>query len=282
MAPTRRTLLKGVIMNISRRSAIKSAASAAALLVLGGCGGSGAPEAADDGSYTLVTEGKLTAVADMYFPPFEYMDDEGNPIGYEIDLVGAIATELGLEIEWLPSTKFDTIITLIKQGGKADIGASAFTITDERKEEIDFTDPIVDSNQGIVVRIDDERAAEADFDTPETKVACQSGTTGEAWILENLPNATCVPLDEPIQAMTGVSTGLYDACVTDLPVESWLCEESYSDLKVAVEIPTGEQYGIVVSKDNPNLTAAINDALAALKDNGTFDEIQIKYFGAPL
>ena len=67
VVPTKLALEKGVIMNISRRSAIKSAASAAALLVLGGCGGSGAPEAADDGTYTLVTDGRLTAVSDMYF-----------------------------------------------------------------------------------------------------------------------------------------------------------------------------------------------------------------------
>ena len=72
-------------------------------------------------------------------------------------------------------------------------------------------------------------------------------------------------------AMTGVQTGLYDGFVIDLPVSSNLIAKSFTDLKVAEKIPTGEQYGIAVSKDNPGLTAAINDALAKIKSDGTMD-----------
>ena len=72
---------------------------------------------------------------------------------------------------------------------------------------------------------------------------------------------------------------LYSACVSDLPVVSNLCNESYTDLTVALQIPTGEEYGIVVSKDNPQLTAAINEALKELEEDGTMDELQTKWFG---
>ena len=63
---------------------------------------------------------------------------------------------------------------------------------------------------------------------------------------------------------------------------SYLCTNSYTDCKVAIEIPTGEQYGIVISKDNPGLTAAINEALSALKDDGTIDDLEKKWFGTTL
>jgi len=79
-------------------------------------------------------------------------DNSTTPEGFEIDLMAAIADKLGLTMEWLDPVKFDTIIPLIKQGGKADVGVSAFTITDERKEEIDFSDSYLDSNQGLVTK----------------------------------------------------------------------------------------------------------------------------------
>ena len=78
----------------------------------------------------------------------DYMDGD-TCTGYEVELMEAIAAKMGLECVWLPPTKFDTIIPLIKQGGKADVGASSFTITDERKEEVDFTNAYLDSNQGV-------------------------------------------------------------------------------------------------------------------------------------
>ena len=107
-------------------------------------------------------------------------------------------------------------------------------------------------------------------------------TTGEAWAQENLPKATLKSLDDPVAAVTGVQTGLYDAAAADLPVMKYLCSNSFTDCQVSIEIPTGEQYGIVISKDNPGLTAAINEALSALKDDGTIDDLEKKWFGTTL
>ena len=234
----------------------------------------------DSNGYILVKEGTLTGVSDMAYPPLESIPEGSTtPEGFEIDLMDAVAGKLGLTMEWLPATKFDTIVPLIKQGGKADVGVSAFTITDERKKEIDFTDSYLDSNQGLVTKADATADTVEALNVADTKVACQSGTTGESWIEENLPNAECVPLDDAIQAMTGVSTGLYAACVADLPVVSYLCNQSYTDCKVAIQIPTGEQYGIVVSKDNSKLTEDINTALEELKDDGTIANLEEKWFG---
>ena len=77
--------------------------------------------------------------------------------------------------------------------------------------------------------------------------------------------------------MTGVSTGIYDAASADLPVMKYLCSNSFTDCQVAIEIPTGEQYGIAVSKDNPELTKKINEALKELTEDGTVDALMEQY-----
>ncbi|MDD7198609.1 ABC transporter substrate-binding protein [Parafannyhessea umbonata] len=259
-----------------------------------GCGGS--PKSGTDSSgsassasskgakeYILAKKGTLIGVSDMSYPPLESIPDGGTkPEGFEIDMMDALAKKLGLTMEWLPATKFDTIIPLIKQGGKADVGVSAFTITDDRKKEIDFTKPYLNSNQGLVNRKADGKVSEDALNTKDKQVAVQSGTTGESWVKENLPKATCVPLDDAIQAMTGVQSGLYNAAVLDLPVASYLCTKSYTDLQVDLQIATGEQYGIVVSKKNVKLRKDLDAAIKALKDDGTMDTLQKKWFGTTL
>lgn len=256
------------------------------------CGGS--PSSSDSSTqepnttttddYTLVEDGKLTMISNFYFPPFVSMSAEngGDFEGFDVDVYKAVCDKLGLEPNILPSVQFDTIVPTIKQGGKADVSIGAITITDERLEEVDMTDPYMDSNQAIVVK---KGASATDVDTLNvagTQVAVQSGTTGEAWVKENIPNATLVSLDDAIQAMTGVQSGLYNACVADLPVMQYLCNSSYQDLEVVSEIPTGEQYGFVVSKDDPGLTAAINTAYQELLDDGTIKELQLTWFGEEL
>lgn len=261
-------------------------------VTLAACGGS--PSSANDQGqtptsstaedYALVEDGKLTMISNFYFPPFVSMSaqDSGDFEGFDVDVYKAVCDKLGLEPNILPSVQFDTIVPTIKQGGKADVSIGAITITDERLDEVDMTDPYMDSNQAIVVK---KGATATDVDALNvtgTQVAVQSGTTGEAWVKENLPNATVVPLDDIIQCLTGLQSGLYSAVVCDLPVAQYEIKVAYSDLEVTTEIPTGEQYGIVVSKDNPGLTEKINQALKDLQDDGTIDQLEQKWFGTTL
>ena len=237
-----------------------------------------ADEATEEASYTLVKEGVLTNVAELGFSPFEYIDEDGNTVGFDVDLSNAIAEKMGLTCEWLPNQAFDTLVPTIKQGGKADISIAGVTITDERLEDVDFSDPYLNSNQGLIVAASSDYATE-DLDAEDIQIACQTGTTGDAWIQENLPNATRVPLADVTAGMMGVSTGSYQAMVIDLPVAQNMLAQSFSDLKILEEIPTGEQYGIAVSYDNPGLKDAINAALAEIESDGTMDELKQKWFG---
>ncbi len=303
-------------MNTTRKSWLFGcfASVCALVLVLAGCGGSNtntatdaantdaaatdataesasgswyASATADAKGYKLVEADTLIGVSDMAYPPLESVvegkSDEYE--GFEIDLTTEVAKRCGLTMKWLSPMKFDTIIPLIKQGGKADIGVSSFTINDERKKEIDFTESYIDSNQAIVMKKDSDKKGATDSETEENLnakgvvVCVQQGTTGEEWVQENLPNAECKPLDNAIDCLQNLESGKCDAVVADLPCMAYYCKESFTGQEVAVQIPTGESYGIVVSKENAKLTEDMNKAIAEMTSDGTIDKIMKKWFG---
>ncbi len=266
-------------MKIKTWAAVVAAGALAASLALFGCssGGEGSSQSsssgASDSTYTLINDGKLTVAASLDFPPFENLNGDA-PEGFAVELMGLLAEEMGLECEYLPSTKFDTIVPLIQTGGKADVGVSSFTVTDERLDQVDFTDTYCDVNQSITVRSD---SGIADVDQLEgKKIGAQSGTTGYEWAAENVKDAEVVAFDEMTAVFAALDSGQIDAVSVDLPVANYYVK-SYKDCQVIKEIPTGEQYAVAVSKDNPALTEALNKALQAVRDNGKYDELAAKW-----
>jgi polar amino acid transport system substrate-binding protein len=290
--------------NMSRRSFLRGGSLLAGMgaLSLTACGGS---DKADGGNTTteaaadtmmLVNEGKLTCISNMYFPPFEFMDEKtGEPKGFDIDLSRELAKHMGLEAHWTKESNmgFDTLVPTISSidystgqaKGKADVAIAGMTITDKRKQEVDMSDPYLDSNQSLVTRVGSTETLET-LNAKGKKIAVQDGTTGEEWARENLTVADSakgiVKLDDVINAMNGLVSKTYDAVITDLPVAKYQIEseKNYADLQIAEAIATGEQYGIAVSKENPALTAAINKALADMVADGTMKELQVKWFGS--
>lgn len=252
----------------------------AVALALTGCGTASSSGSAQGGSYKLVEDGKLTVASDLATPPFEYVDDSGNDQGFTVELMDMIAQEMGLELNYLPAQKFDNIIPMAKQAVKTDVSACNITINDARKKEVDFTDPYMDSNQGVAVAKNSGYADTDSLNAAGVKIAVQSGTTSEEWAQENLPRATTVNFDDWTAAFTAVMSGQCQAVICDLPVEQWMVKSSFTNMTIIKEIPTGEQFGIAVSKDNPQLTAAINQALTELKESGEYDELYEKYFGS--
>lgn len=170
-------------MNIKKWGALVAAGALAASLALFGCssgdqGTTTSSTSGNDAGYTLVNDGKLTVAASLDFPPFENLNGD-KPEGFAVDLMTLLAEEMGLECEYLPSTKFDTIVPLIQTGGKADVGVSSFTITDKRLQQVDFTDPYCNVNQSITVRSDSGITDVAQLEGK--KIGAQSGTTGYEW-----------------------------------------------------------------------------------------------------
>ena len=270
------------MMNLSRRDFVKTAAVFGGL-ALTGCGGSkgGSDAPAPAADFALVKEGTLIVASDLDFEPLGFLKN-GKPAGFDVDLSNEIAKRLGLTCEYLPPQDFDSIIPMIKQGGKADIGNSA---TDDRRKEIDFTDPYLDSGLAIAVKktlgiVGTEETIVNELNAPDMVIAVRQGTTGEAWVREHIPNATVEAVEAVTDCMAGVSSGAYQAFCADLPVVAGQCASAFTDCTVCLEIPTGEQYGIVVSKDNPGLTAAINTVLENMKADGTIDSIKSTWLSA--
>ena len=274
-------------MKTMDRRAFLQAAAGLGMLSLAGCSSSGNDQpAGDEGEsfeYTLVKEGTLIVASDLDFEPLDFVKD-GKPQGLDVDLSNEIAKRLGLTCEYLEPQVFETIIPTIKEGGVADIGNSAFTITDERKQDVDFTDPYLESGLAIAVKtslgiVGGEDAIINMLNAPDMIIAVRPGTTGEDWVVNNIPEATIAQVEAVADCMAGVSSGQYHAFCADLPVVAGQCSSAFTDCSVCLEIPTGDEYGIVVSKDNPGLTAAINAALAGIIEDGTMASLKSKWLG---
>ncbi|HET6498486.1 MAG TPA: basic amino acid ABC transporter substrate-binding protein [Coriobacteriia bacterium] len=252
---------------------------ALSVMGLAGCGAEEPAEPADGAAepeFTLIQEGKLIVGSDTAFPPFEFIED-GVVKGFDVDLVAAIAEELGLDYEF-KSYNFDALIVGLQGGTEFDMIASAMTITEERAQQVDFSDPYIDSNQSLTVRLDSDVTSLAQL--TGGKIGVQSGTTGEEFARNNLPEgATVVPFENILQAMQALQAGEVDGVVNDLPISADIVLDETRELKIVEELVTEEQYGFAFNKDNPGLRDAVNEALATLKADGTYDDIYRKWFG---
>jgi polar amino acid transport system substrate-binding protein len=222
-----------------------------------------------------VTAGQLIIGSDTSFPPFESMNGDVAE-GFDVDLGAAIAKELGLTSVF-KSYKFDTLIPTLVAGGKFDVIMSGMTINADRQKQIDFSSPYIDSNQSIAVK--NSSTAKTAADLTGKKIGVQSGTTGQQWAKENIKGAILVAFDDTLAAFSALQAGKVDAVVNDLPVSAAIVKDATRGLKIIQEIPTGEQYGIGVSKSNPDLLKAINDAIVKIKASGEYDAIYTKWFG---
>lgn len=254
------------------------AVAACALVASFGLFGCSSSDEASDGSMALIEDGKLIVAVSPDYPPFENLVD-GEMEGFEIDLAAAVAEKMGLEVEY-KNLQFDAIIPAVVAGGQVDVACSGFSITPERLEEVDFSDSYYTDDLGIAVMKDSGITADdvdAKLNAAGVKIAVQSGTTGESQMLEDYPNAEIVPYGNSTDAFAALQAGQVDAVCTNLAVVNRTVATAYTNAEVVKTIATGEEYGIAVSKDNPELLAAINAALAELQSEGAIDKIADKW-----
>ena len=260
----------------------------ATVVALAGCGSSSSttpstPAASTTASttpaanYRLVTPGELSVGSDLDYPPMEKLNGS-TPEGFDVDLMAAVAKEMGLKLNYLPPQKFDALPALVN-AGKFDVIASSMTINDDRKKLIAFTDPMFDSNQSIAMKTGSTYTSPADL--KGKKVGVQSGTTGEQWATENLKpaGATIVPFSKTSEAFAALQAGNVVAVVNDLPVTAEIVKDPSKKLAIVKQIPTGEQYGFAVALNNADLATAMNAALTKIKDSGEYKTIYEKWIG---
>ena len=240
-------------------------------LIAAACGGDG-----DSGEYDLVAEGKLTVCSEIPYEPFEYEVD-GQYTGFDVEVMQAVADELDLDMEFV-STGFTAITSgSAMAANQCDIAASAITITEEREEAIDFTSPYFDADQSLLVKADAGYTSLSDL--AGKNLGVQSGTTGEAYAQDNNPGAEIVSFENGGELFIALEAGSIDGILQDLPVNGYRSTQD-STVTVVETYTTGEQYGFAVKEEGKEaLWEAVNDALATIKDNGTYDDIFAKWFG---
>lgn len=232
-------------------------------------------ETSAEAAGTEAAGGVLVMATNAEFPPYEYHDG-GEIVGIDAEIAKAIADELGMELE-IEDIAFDSIIPEITSG-KADMDLAGMTVTEDRKQSVDFTDTYAKASQKIIVKEDSAIASPDDL--TGVIVGVQQGTTGDIYVSDLEADGTTVErYNKGFEAVQALSQGKIDAVVIDgEPAKTFVAQTE--GLKILEESFTDEEYAIAVKKGNTELLEKINGALKTLKDNGTLDEIVAKYIKA--
>jgi ABC-type amino acid transport substrate-binding protein len=232
--------------------------------------GGEAPAAGED--LGLEQDGLIRVGSDMDFAPFEFIED-GEPQGFDIDLMNEIAGRLDLEVEFV-NTSFDTIFTQLASG-EFDAIISGITITEDRQQSIDFTEPYFSANQALLVSPGSDIASTADLEGAD--VGVQAATTGAEYANDSFEGATIVEFPTSPAGINALEAGQIDAFFIDLPVASQAAENSDS-IELVEEVDTDENYGIGVQQGNDGLRGAIDEHLQDIIADGTYEQIYSTWF----
>lgn len=219
----------------------------------------------------------LRVGSDVAYPPFEYVDEAtGEFVGFDMDIIREVGRRLGLEVR-IENVAWEGIIPGLL-AGHYDAIISAMTITDERAQAVNFSDPYFATGQVILVRADDDRI-QVPADLAGKRVAVQIGTTGH-FAAENIDGALVDHYPLTPDALLALKLGRADAAVVDELVALEEARANPGEVKVVGTPFTIEYYGIAMRKGGDDLLRDINRALAQMKADGTYDEIYDRWFGA--
>ena len=231
-------------------------------------------DAADAAEVTTVEPGILTMGTNAAFPPYEYKDGD-DIVGIDAEIAQALADKLGLQLE-IVDMDFSSLITSI-QSGKIDMSLAGMTVTEERKQNVDFTDSYATGVQVIIVKDGSDIASVDDLEGK--LIGVQEGTTGHLYCSDDYGEENVIAYTNGATAVQALLQDKVDCVVIDQqPAEAFV--EANEGLKILDTEYVTEDYAAAVSKDNPALTAALNTALQELKDDGTIQGILDKYIKA--
>lgn len=231
------------------------------------------PEA-DAAASEALADGVLSVGTNAEFPPFEYVDDNGEPDGFDIALIKAIGEKLGVEVQ-VENMEFNALVASI--GGKIDVAIAGMTVTDERKEMVDFSDSYYTAVQYVILPKDSEIAAAADLEGKA--IGVQLGTTGD-FIAEEIAGAEVAQYNKALDAVNDLVNGRLDCVIVDKN-PALVFQSRFQDQVTAVDGAQfdfePEEYAIAIPKGDTALADQINAALKEMMDDGTFDALVKEY-----
>ncbi len=222
----------------------------------------------------------VTFAADCTWPPMEFMSEAKQCVGFGPDMVNAIAKAAGFDVV-IQNTAWDGIFAGLA-AGKYDAISSSVSITDERKQAMDFSDPYFEVKQGVVVR--EGAAIKSEADLKGKAVGAQIGTTGY-FAAQRVAGDTAKSYDEVGLAIADLAAGRIDAVICDdaVAADYALTNPDYSKtlaLAFLIKPDSPEYLGFAVQKGDAATLALINKGLKAVKDSGEYDKIFAKWFGS--
>lgn len=232
----------------------------------GGCGSDGKPGT-----------GPLIVGCEPEFEPFEYRNPDGDIIGFDPDLAALLAQEMGRELR-IESFAWDAIIAALQQG-KCDIILSGMSITEERRKRLSFSEPYYRTKITLLMNRSWEGKLTdvAQLDTPDVVIAVKRQTTGHTSAQKHFPHAVLRIFDSENECALEVSLGRADAFIYDAAsIRKHAAQHAETTFVYPTELPA-EDYGIAVRKEDPELLAEINAALARIKADGRYDALLARY-----
>lgn len=215
----------------------------------------------------------LVMATNAEFPPYEYYDGN-NIVGIDVDIANAIAEELGMELK-IEDMAFDSVITAVSSG-KADIGLAGLTVTEDRLENVNFSDTYATATQVIIVAEGSDIKSVADLEGKS--IGVQLGTTGD-FFASDVEGATVEQYNKGFEAVQALSQGKIDAVMIDNePAKEFV--NQVEGLVILDEAFAIEEYAIALAKENEELLEKVNEALANLSESGKLDEIVAEYISA--
>ena len=208
------------------------------------------------------------------FAPFEFTDNKANIIGYDVDIIKAIGEAEGFDVQ-VVNMPFDSLIPGVLTA-QLDGAIAGISITEERAKQVSFSDPYYKSGISAIVRKADAKKYTTLDSLKNSRLCAQIGTTGASYGKElsgNVGTYNTVP-----EAFMELKNKGCEAVVNDRPVNLYFLQTKKDDSYVEVkDLANGEEYGIVVSKKNPEVLKKLNDGLKKIRENGTFAKIHEKW-----
>jgi polar amino acid transport system substrate-binding protein len=234
-----------------------------------------AESAAETADLVTVTEGKLTMSTNAAFPPYEMTTDNGDLEGIDIEVAGAIAKKLGLELQ-VDDMDFDAAL-LAAQQGKSDIVMAGVSVTEERQKVMEFSNSYATGVQVIIVKEDSEIKSVDDLEGH--MIGTQRGTTGNIYCTDDYGEDSITTYDNGLTAVQALNNGQVDCVVIDQePAKAFVAANT--GLKILDTEYVSEDYAIGMAKGNTALLEAVNGALEELQADGTVQAIIDKYIAA--
>ena len=225
---------------------------------------------------TTVEEGVLHMATNAAFPPYEMISDDGGFEGIDVEIATEIANKLGLELV-VDDMEFGSVITSV-QSGKSDIAMAGLTVTEERKQNVDFTESYATGIQVIIVPEDSDILTVDDL-ANDKMIGVQDGTTGYIYCSDDYGEDHITSYTNGAMAIEALKGGKVDAVVIDNePAKAFVAANE--GLKILDTEYIVENYAIGISKENTGLRDAVNNALTELIADGTVQQIVDKYITA--